>query len=53
MCYMNCRYENSKGECRRPNLNGRTVCPHEADEDEVVFDADDYADYLRDQKEDR
>ena len=53
MCYMNCRYENSMGECKRKKLNAKTVCPHEADENEYVPDEWDEADYRMDQMEDR
>ncbi len=54
MCYMNCPNEISsgerRGECRKVP---KGKCPHEYEEDDYVPDADDYADYLRDQRDDR
>ena len=41
MCYMNCDYENRKGECTRAfNALDIKPCPHEEENDEEERDED-------------
>lgn len=54
MCYMGCKNEiisgENAGECRKIP---KGKCPHEYEEGDYIPDADDYADYKKDQEQDR
>ena len=47
MCYMNCPFENSKGECTKSDSAlRREKCPHEMDEEEARDLQDEHDDNL-------